>query len=141
MPSQHETAYTFPIPAAARLASLAGIKSDLEQVITYCDRMIERDAGAHLKKTPFDIVGFTTPLDFVDWEALSTAACISYAKCLSSGVRQSLDSNLLSIAGRELKTLHDFAINVRNKHIAHSVNSFEENLVTLHITIPSPKPG
>lgn len=129
----HGTTYTFPIPAAARFASLAGIRSDLQQVITYCDRMIERYAGPHLKKTLFDIVGFTTPLDFVDWEALSTAACISYARCFSSGVRQSLDSDLLNTADIELKTLHNFVVNFRDKHIAHSVNSFEENLVTVHI--------
>ncbi|MGB7542427.1 MAG: hypothetical protein WBM28_10475, partial [Burkholderiales bacterium] len=77
--------------------------------------------------------GFTTPLDFVDWGALSTAACISYAKCFSSGVRQSLDSDLLSTADTELKKLHHFVVNLRDKHIAHSVNSFEENFVTVHI--------
>ncbi len=109
------------------------MQSDLEQVIAYCDRMIERYAGPHLKKTPFDIVGFTTPLDFIEWEALSTAACISYARCFSSGVRQSLDSDLLNTADVELKKLHNFVLNFRDKHIAHSVNSFEENLVTVHI--------
>ena len=95
--------------------------------------MIERYSGPHLKKSPFDIVGFTTPVDFIDWEALSTAACISYARCFLSGVRQSLDSNLLSTAEPAFKKLHDFVIDFRNKHIAHSVNSFEENTVTVHL--------
>jgi hypothetical protein len=133
MSQVRETAYRFAVPEAARLASLIGMQSDLEQVIAYCDRMIERYAGPHLKKTPFDIVGFTTPLDFVDSEALSTAACISYARCFASGVRQSLDSDLLNTADTELKKLHHFVVNLRDKHIAHSVNSFEENLVTVHI--------
>ena len=109
------------------------MKSDLEQVIKYCDRMIERYAGPHLKKSPFDIVGFTTPVDFVDWEALSIAACISFARCFSSGVRQSLDSDLLSAVDIEINTLHNFVLDFRNKHIAHSVNSFEENSVTVHL--------
>jgi len=128
-----ETAYCFPVPEAARLASLIGLKSDLEQVLAYCDRMIERYLGPHLKKSPFDIVGFTTPVDFLDWEALSTAACVSYARCFLSGVRQSLDNNLLRTAEPEFNTLHDFVMGFRNKHIAHSVNSFEENTVTVHL--------
>ena len=128
-----ETAYRFPVPAAQRLASLIGMKSDLEQVVAYCDRMVKRYAGLHLKQSPFDIVGFTTPLDFIDWEALSTAACISYARCFSSGVRQTLDNNLLSTADIELSSLHSFVLDFRDKHIAHSVNSFENNSVTIHI--------
>jgi hypothetical protein len=127
------TEYAFTAPGAERLASLAGLKSDLEQVERYCDRMIERYAGAHLKKSLFDIVGFTTPVDLVDWEALSIAACISYARCFVSGVRQSLDAGRLANAGAELKDTHQFILNLRNKHVAHSVNSFEENSVTVHL--------
>jgi len=125
--------YAFPVAGAARLASLAGIKSDLEQVVDYCDRMIERYSGAHLKHSPFDIVGFTTHVDFTDWEALSTAACVSYARCFLSGVRQSLDHDLLPNVETELSDSHEFILNLRNKHVAHSVNSFEENSVTVHI--------
>lgn len=121
------------IPVAERLASLAGIKADLEQVAEYCDRMIERYAGAHLKKSPFDIVGFATHLDLIDWEALSTAASVAYARCFVSGVRQSLDPALLSGEDAELRSTHDFILNLRNKHVAHSVNSFEENSVTVHV--------
>jgi hypothetical protein len=61
--------YALPVPGAARLASLTGLKSDLEQVVEYCGRMIDRYAGAHLKESPFDIVAFTTHVDFIDWEA------------------------------------------------------------------------
>ncbi len=128
-----ESEYNFPVPGAARLASLVGLKSDMEQVVQYCDRMIERYAGSHLKKSPFDIVGFTTHVDFLDWEALSTAACISYARCFVSGVRQSLDANLLANAKANFAETHTFILNLRNKHIAHSVNSFEENSVSVHI--------
>ena len=127
------TEYYLSVPGAARLASLAGLKSDLEQVVDCCDRMIDRYAGPHLKKSPFDIVGFTTHVDFLDWEALSAAACIAYARCFVSGVRQSLDAELLALAEQELRETHDFTINLRNKHIAHSVNSFEENSVTVQI--------
>jgi hypothetical protein len=129
----NQTAYMFPVPEAAALASLIGMRSDMEQVIAYCNLMIDRYAGEHLKRSPFDIVGFTTPIDITDWEALSTAACISYARCFASGVRVPLDLALLETATSEFRTLHEFVLNLRNKHVAHSVNSFEENLVTLHI--------
>lgn len=118
---------------ATRLANLAGIDADLYRVLEYCDRMIERYAGAHLKKSPFDIVGFSTHVDFIDWEALSTAACIAYARCFVSGVRQSLDATLLNSAESELLSTHEFVLNFRNKHIAHSVNSYEENSVTVQV--------
>src|SRR5260370_12586829 len=109
--------YVFPVSGAARLASLAGIQSDLEQVVEYCDSMIERYAGKHLKRSPFDIVGFTTPVDFVEWEALSTAACVSYARCFLSGVRQSLEPGLLATAAAELRDTHEFMLSLRNKHV------------------------
>lgn len=125
--------FQISIAGATRLASLAGIKADLEQVLEYCDRMIDRYAGAHLKKSPFDIVGFTTHVDFIDWEALSTAACVTYARCFVSGVRQSLDAALLDGAETELRSTHEFILHLRNKHVAHSVNSFEENSVTVHV--------
>lgn len=118
---------------ATRLASLAGINADLHRVLEYCDRMIERYAGAHLKKSSFDIVGFTTHVDFIDWEALSTAACVAYARCFVSGVRQSLDATLLNSAESELLSTHEFVLHFRNKHVAHSVNSFEENSVTVQV--------
>ena len=125
--------FQLPIPDAARLASLAGIKADLDRVTDYCDRMIERYAGAHLKKSPFDIVGFTTHVDFIDWEVLSIAASVAYARCFVSGVRQSLDAALLEGDEPELRSMHEFVLHLRNKHVAHSVNSFEENSVTVHV--------
>jgi len=125
--------FHFTIPGTERLASLAGIKADLGLVLEYCDRMIQRYAGEHLKKDPFDIVGFTTPVDFLDWEALSTAACIAYARCFVTGIRNRLDESLLDVADPEFRDLHEFVLNLRNKHIAHSVNLFEENSVTIHV--------
>lgn len=133
MQHRHETEYCFPVPQAARLASLIGLRSDMQQVLAYCNRMIDRYSGSHLKKSPFDVVGFSTPVDFIEWEALSTATCVSYARCFISGVRQSLDCKLLEAAESEYKALHNFVVALRNKHIAHSVNSFEENTVIVHI--------
>ena len=48
-------------------------------------------------------------------------------------IRKSLDVDLLANAEPELRDTHHFILNLRNKHVAHSVNSFEENSVTVHI--------
>jgi hypothetical protein len=127
------TAYLVQIRAAQRLASLIGIKSDLERVLWCCERMMERYSGPHLKKDPFDIVGFTTPLDFDDWETLSTTVCVAYARCFKSGIRNSLRDEDLNSEDHELQELHSFLLDLRDKHVAHSVNPFERNQVTVHI--------
>ena len=123
----------FSVPEAAALASLIGQWSDMKRVIAYCELMIDRYASSKHKRSPFHIVGFNTRINWTDWGALSTAACISYARCFTTGVREALNQALLDSAASEFRTLHEFVLNLRNKHIAHSVNSFEENLVTLHI--------
>ena len=133
MSTARETAYLFPVPEAKALASLIGMRSDMQQVIAYCDLMIARYAGDHLKRSPFDIVGFTTPINVTDWEALSTAACVSYSRCFVSGVREPLKPTLLEQLSPGHRALHEFLFDLRNKHIAHSVNAFEENIITLHI--------
>lgn len=121
------------IPEAARLASLMGMKTDMTTVIKCCERMIDRYSGEHLKDSPADIIGMTTPVDFLDWEVYSATACIRYARCFVSGVREPLDPGHLSSAGQGLRKVHDFMIALRNKHIGHSVNAFEENPVTVHV--------
>jgi hypothetical protein len=126
------TEHVFNFPVSERAASLTGILTDLKQVKAYCERLIQRYSGPHLKKSPFDIVGFNTPLDFLEWEALSAAACVKYARCFVSGVRSSLDPKLLQ-ADDELRMTHDFVLELRNKHIGHSVNSFEVNSITIQI--------
>jgi hypothetical protein len=128
------TEYRVELSAAKRFASLNGAKADMESVMAYTSRMIERWCGPHLKKTPFDIVGFSLPVDLVEWEALSTATAIAYARCFGSGVRTSLPADDTTLVDPNFRTLHSFLIEFRNKHVAHSVNSFEENIVSVHIT-------
>ena len=126
--------YNVTLPMAARLADLAGIQADLERVVAYCARMVARYAGSHLAETPFDIVGFTTPIDFDDWEALSTASAIAYGRCFASGVRSRLTPLVPEMQDPAMRELHEFLIEFRNKHVAHSVNAFEENSVGVHVS-------
>src|SRR5688572_16222930 len=90
--------FLLEIPEAARLASLMGMKTDMNTVIKCCERMINRYSGEHLKRSPEDLIGMDTPLDFLDWEVHSSTACIRYARCFVSGVRAPLNPGLLSSA-------------------------------------------
>ena len=113
------SSYRLPIPEAAHQASLVGIDIDLTGVITYCDHLIEQSN--------------VSKLNFIVWEAMSSAAVIRYARCFSTGTREQLPHDLLDGADSELREAHEYFIALRSKHFAHSVNPFEENDVTVQI--------
>lgn len=57
--------------------------------------------------------------------ALWNSAVIAYARCFASGVRRQLtDQDIDAIPG-DGRVIHERVIHMRNKHIAHSVNSGE----------------
>lgn len=113
------TSHRFTDPESARLASLIGIQSDLIGVIAYCERLASE--GEH-------------KLDSTSVEAFSAAAVMRYARCFSTGVRQWLPIDILSKAEAHLQQAHEHFMHLRSKHIAHSVNPFEENTVTVSIS-------
>jgi hypothetical protein len=119
VPPSHYQGYCFRIDEAKRLASLAGAEIDMRAVVDVCERL--------------DALGDTSKLDFVLWEALSGAAVIRYGRCFKQGVRHYLPTRALSAAPHELQETHAFVIALRDKHVAHSVNPFEENEVTVQI--------
>lgn len=112
----HYTGYRFPIPEARQLASWEGVVQDLTGVLEYCARL------ENLRSEPFDSVL---------WEAVCAAAVVRYARCFSTGSREPLSRTLLSSAPEHLRTTHEYVVAVRSKHIAHPVNEFEENDVTV----------
>lgn len=109
--------YRYSSPEAWRLADLHGIEQDLLAVISYCKYMQQQsDASKY---------------DYVLLEAMGTAALIRYARCFAKGVRVRLGSEMFQDA--ELVAKHEYFIHMRNKHVAHSVNPFEDNAVTVYI--------
>jgi hypothetical protein len=112
------TNYRFPVPEARALASMESIKQDLTGVVSYCDRL-----EALMDSRP----------DFLIWDALCSAMVVRYARCFSSGARDPLPHTLLDGASEEQRKLHEYVMDVRNKHVAHSVNSFEETDVTVTV--------
>ena len=120
MPAAHYRNYRFDVPEADRLASLAGAEQDIRGVKEFCVRLESLiEAKNH---------------DFVLYDALSTAAAISYGRCFKfSKVRERLPTDAINQAPVEHQQTHNFIIALRDKHIAHSENPFEENNVTLQI--------
>lgn len=119
MTAHHYTNYRLPSSQAARLSSLGGIQSDLDGVVAYCNYLEDNEEFSKL--------------NFLVWEAISAAAVIRYARCFSTGVRHPLPHDLFAPADARIREAHEYFIEVRSKHVAHSVNDLEENEVVIQI--------
>jgi hypothetical protein len=103
------------IQEARYLADLIGIKVDLESVIDFCNTLL-------------NICGMERP-DFKLTEPLSIAILIKYSRPFAKGVRKRLSIDVVPELTKEELEYHKKFIALRNKHIAHSINEFEENIV------------
>jgi hypothetical protein len=117
---EHRSYANYPIrlEGAALFASLEGIKNDLFRVAQYCRYL--HDHGVF-------------KLDFLVWEAMSVAAVIAYARCFGPGVRAPLPKDFFDQAPYYLLAAHEHFIALRSKHIAHSVNAYEENIPSAQV--------
>ena len=104
---------------AYHLADLAGIRDDLETADAICDLMLKEK-----------IENKEGVIDFTMSQALLAAALVSYARPFTTGVRNTLhDKFTKSMLPFELHEKHQWAIHLRDKYVAHSVNAFEDNQV------------
>ncbi len=117
-----EKSKEFPIakvdfPHAQKLADLAAIIQDLRAIMQTCSRF----------KGLLD----ENSKDSILIESLWVSALIKYARCFASGKRFGLSKDIYQkLQGEPIKA-HQFYIDLRNKHIAHSVNPFEQMEVGL----------
>lgn len=103
------------LPEAALLADLTGIEQDLAFVAEICRRL----EAMPLEKFDGSLA-----------EALTTAAVIRYGRCFGTGVRTQGSRKLEEVVAGlpvELQERHERFLALRNRHLAHSVNAFEEN--------------
>jgi hypothetical protein len=99
------------IEEAAHLADLTGIVHDFERTKHFAEQLKEMiEGGIHPVHEPMTI-----------------AILIRYSRPFVSGVRYHLNERDLEELSPEQRAAHDGFILWRNKHIAHSVNVFEEN--------------
>ena len=102
-------------PEAIEIANWAGIRFDLGFVRDACDRFLVSDAS-----------------DEVLRRALFDSTLSAYARCFKGhdGVRVGLDEpDFESMGEPTVLGLHRFLIALRDKHVSHSVNPFEQVII------------
>ncbi|MDZ4073313.1 MAG: hypothetical protein U1E04_01035 [Hylemonella sp.] len=102
------------MPEASLLADLNGIVGDLQKAREYAEMMVQAQLG-----------GPSHNMLLV--EPLCIAMTVTYARVFSSGVRHSLQETDLHGLSETQRETHQFLRDFRDKHVAHSVNEFEEN--------------
>lgn len=72
------------------------------------------------------------PVDAMLMDALTVTMLVRYGRAFSPGSREhEVVRGLVAAMSAEQQSLHDYLIDVRNKHTAHSVNRLEETEVTV----------
>jgi hypothetical protein len=102
---------------ARALADVIAIKQDLDFVAQAADRLVELLS--------------TEEADGVLTRALQTAALIAYVRCFASGKRYGLNEETLDRGPEGAREYHEHLKDLRDKHIAHSVNPFEQTLIAV----------
>lgn len=119
----------FSIREAQWLADLHGIDNDLRDVVKLCNKCL--DFLQALPPPEGD------PIDWLDksWLSgeISFAAVIKYGRTFGSGTRLSIPSSWIERLTPEYQDKHRYFKNLRDKFIAHSVNSFEDNQVFAYL--------
>lgn len=104
------------LPSAKALADAALIDQDLQFVVACCDRVLADEAAERS--------------DALVERALWRAAIVAYVRCFSTGQRGSL--GVEDVQGLPLEgagEFHEHIRQMRNKHVAHSENAFEQAAV------------
>jgi hypothetical protein len=106
------------LPEAKRLADLYGTVIDLRACHNYCEKYLQ---------IFFNIT--QPPYETQHLECFSTYIFVKYSRCFVGGVRKDFGAELRNTLSSEDLVLHDLVIDIRDKHIAHSVNDFESHKV------------
>jgi len=111
--------------SSGALEDWAGVHADLGAVIAYADQALAfMDAGG--------------TIEIVE-RALTSAALIAYGRCFGSGIRHLAQLDLSGLTSEELKA-HQHFRDLRDKYIAHSINSHEQNITHAVLAEPPADP-
>lgn len=109
-PEDHPCTAEVKSPKAREVADLVGILEDLDIVLQLLD----------------ELRGMANPADgSVVAYALWTSALVTYARCFGTGKRLGLRESLFDSVDPGARAVHRYWIEMRNKHVAHSVNPFD----------------
>ena len=116
----------YHVTEAQKLADLTGVETDLLSVVRFCERFLAEQE----KELP----------DRELLEIICSAALVKYGRAFASGVRAALPNAVVEALGEEYQVSHQHFKDLRDKWIAHSVNSFEENEVSAWLMPPERGP-
>lgn len=108
------------LPEAKRLADLAGIRDDLEQIRGYLG-VLDQQVARNYR-------------EYYVWEGITAAIAAAYGRCFNEGVRERLPRSLMNSAPSAVRATHDYLTDLRNKHVAHSVNEYEHNYLEVRVS-------
>jgi hypothetical protein len=113
--------------SSARILGLAGIKEDLNLV---CDMSLT--ANGLMGGDPQSVHSMAQG-DLLLLQALYSSAVVTYARCFNSGVRTRLEEHHVRLAtgdqADQAIVTHRRFLALRDRHVAHSVNSHEEGIL------------
>ena len=103
-------------PDAQALADVAGELMD----IVFAHRAVRELLGSWPPGAPYGP-------DTTEARALWVAAVVSYARCFKGGIRTcGAAGSLVSLLRQSDQASHEYFLNLRDKHVAHSVSAFEQ---------------
>jgi hypothetical protein len=108
--------------AARQFADIISLHDDLTFVVQACERLVA--------------MADDDDRDIVIARALWNAALVTYSRCWDTGVRVGLRTDLLNNFEGDPIGFHKHLIRMRDKHVAHAVNPFEDVVVGLAISPP-----
>ena len=112
------------IDEAKSLADFTGIEYDLRSAVQFSKLLIKCFESSDCD------------LDLID--AISTSILVRYSRAFMTGVRTRIKIEDVCLDQNELNK-HKWFLDTRNKHIAHSINAFEENRVVGHYVLEKPE--
>jgi hypothetical protein len=109
---------------AFRLADMAGVQMDLRTVAATCAQLGRKRDRDGLE-------------DMLGLEAMQDRALVRYGRCFKGGVRTAfvVPQAWIEALAAELREAHAYFIDLRDKHIAHSVNDWEMNVPVAYVGI------
>ncbi|MDI1341288.1 hypothetical protein [Polaromonas sp.] len=108
------------VPQSKLLRDLAGIRDDLEQIRGYLGVLDHQIAQTYR--------------DYFVWEGMTAAIAAAYGRCFNNGVRERMPATPIDSAPAEVRATHEFLVDLRNKHVAHSVNEYEHNYLAVYLS-------
>jgi hypothetical protein len=116
-----------PLPEGRRLGDLFGIDEDLLACHDYIG-LYKSLCEAKRSHANFQLM-----------DCVVTTIFIRYGRCFGSGVRSRTHRELKQVLEPVDFPTHQLAIDLRDKHFAHSVNAFETPEITVSLAMDSPE--